>query len=71
MLQLAGSATGGGVVVVAIRVGRWTGGGVVVATIWAGRPGVAVKLAPMAGRSQKVGSGNIVVGILCLKFSRF
>ncbi len=63
-MQLAGRATGDGAVVVAIRVGRWRGGGVFVATTWAGRPGVAVRLAPMAGRSRKEGSGSIVVGIL-------
>ena len=48
--QLAGLTTGGGVVVAA--------------TTWAGRPGVAVRLAAVAGRSRKVGSGSTVVGIL-------
>ena len=55
--------TGGGVVVVA-RVGRRPGDGVVAATTWAGRPGVAVRLAAVVGRSRKVGSGSTVVGIL-------
>ncbi len=61
--QLAGLTTGGGVVVVA-RVGRRTGDGVVAATTWAGRPGVAVRLATVAGRSRNDGSGSTVVGIL-------
>ncbi len=64
VLQLVCRTTGGDVVVVATRVGRWTGDGVVAATTWAGRPGVAVRLATMAGRSRKVGRGSIVVGIL-------
>ena len=63
VLQLTGLTTGGGVVVVA-RVGRRPGDGVVAATTWAGRPGVAVRLAAVAGRSRKVGSGSTVVGIL-------
>ena len=61
--QLAGLTTGGGVVVAA-RVGRRTGDGVVAATTWAGRPGVAVRLATVAGRSRNDGSGSTVVGIL-------
>ncbi len=64
VLQLAGLTTGGGVIVVATRVGRWTGDGVVAATTWAGRPGVAVRLAAVAGRSRKEGRGSTVVGIL-------
>jgi hypothetical protein len=62
--QLAGLTTGGGVVVVATRVGRWTGEGVVAATTWAGRPGVAVRLATVAGRSRNDGRGSAVEGIL-------
>jgi hypothetical protein len=61
--QLAGLTTGGGVVVVA-RVGRRAGDGVVAATTWAGRPGVAVRLATVAGRSRNDGRGSTVVGIL-------
>ena len=61
--QLAGLTTGGGVVVVD-RVGRRTGYGVVAATTWVGRPGVAVRLATVAGRSRNDGSGSTVVGIL-------
>jgi hypothetical protein len=49
---------------VVARVGRRPGDGVVAATTWAGRPGVAVRLAAVAGRSRKVGSGSTVVGIL-------
>ncbi len=64
MLQLEGWTTGGGVVVGAARVGKWTGDGVVAATTWAGRPGVAVRLATVAGRSRKEGRGSTVVGIL-------
>ena len=64
VLQLGCRATGGGAAVVATRVGRWRGGGAGVATRWAGRPGVAVTLAMMAGRSRKEGRGSIVVGIL-------
>ncbi len=48
----------------AARVGKWTGDGVVAATTWAGRPGVAVRLATVAGRSRKEGRGSAVVGIL-------
>jgi hypothetical protein len=62
--QLAGLTTGGGVAVAATRAGRWTGGGVVAATTWAGRPGVAVRLATVAGRSRNDGRGSTVVGIL-------
>jgi len=61
--QLAGLTTGGGEVVVA-RVRRRPGDGVVAATTWAGRPGVAVRLATVAGRSRNDGSGSTVVGML-------
>ena len=64
MLQLEGWITGGGAVGEATRVGRWRGGGAGVATTWAGRPGVAVRLATVAGRSRKEGRGSTVVGIL-------
>ncbi len=63
-LQLAGRATGGGAVAGGRRVGRWRGGGAGVATTWAGRPGVAVRLATVAGRSRNDGRGSTVVGIL-------
>ncbi len=64
MLQLEGWTTGGGVVVGTARAGKWTGDGVVAATTWAGRPGVAVRLATVAGKSRKEGRGSAVVGIL-------
>jgi hypothetical protein len=64
VLQLTGRATGGGAVVGGRRVGRWRGGGAGAAITWAGRPGVAVRLATVAGRSRNDGRGSTVVGIL-------